>query len=75
MSGPVWKLLRLPGTCDACGEKADELLAVGIVVDFAFRPDSRFCRSCYERYKGHHDAPAQKAVAEQKVPPVLSRPI
>lgn len=74
MSGPVWKLLRLPGTCDACGENADELMAVGTVVDFAFRPDSRFCRSCYERYKGRHDDLDQKAVAEQKYPPVVSRP-
>lgn len=74
MSGPVWKILRLEGTCDSCGEKAPELLAVGTVVDFAFRPDSRFCHVCYERYKGHRDELDPRAVAEQKIPPFLSRP-
>ena len=74
MSGPVWKKLRRPGACDSCGEKVDELLAVGTVVDFAFRPDFAFCPVCYERYKGRHDELDPKAVAEQKVPPLVSRP-
>lgn len=74
MSGPVWKILRHPGTCDVCGEEAPQLLAVGTVADFAFRPDSRFCPSCYERYHERHDELDPKAVAEQRVPPLVSRP-
>lgn len=74
MSGPVWKLLHLPGTCDSCGDAADELLAVGIVVDFAFRPDFRYCRPCYDRYGGRHDELHPQAVAEQRAPKLLSRP-
>lgn len=74
MSGPVWKLLRAPGTCDSCGEEQGELLAVGTVVDFTFRPDSRFCRTCYDRYRGRHDELDQPAVAEQRAPSVISRP-
>lgn len=74
MSGPVWKLLKLTGPCDSCGEKVDELLAVGTVVDFEFRPDSRFCRVCYERYKGHRDELDPEAVADQQKPRLISRP-
>ena len=74
MSGPVWKVLRHEGTCDSCGETVPELLAVGTVVDFSFRPDSRFCHICYERYKGRHDELDQNAVAEQKAPLFVSRP-
>jgi len=74
MSGPVWKLLKMPGTCDSCGESASELLSVGTVVDYAFRPEYRFCRSCYDRYGGRHDELHQKAVDEQQLPPVVSRP-
>ncbi len=74
MSGPVWKLLRTPGACDSCGESANELLSVGTVVDYAFRPDFRFCRACYDRYEGRHDELHPKAVAEQQLPPVISRP-
>ena len=74
MSGPVWKLLRLEGPCDSCGEKVPELLAVGTVVDFTFRTDSRFCRECYERYKGHRDELDPRAVDEQQFPPLVSRP-
>jgi len=74
MSGPVWKRLRLEGTCDACGAASRELLAVGTVVDFCFRPDFRFCPACYERYRGRHDELHPQAVAEQQDPPVISRP-
>ena len=74
MSGPVWKILHLEGSCDSCGERQQELLAVGTVVDFAFRIDSRFCKACYEKYKGRHDELDQKAVDEQQVPPLISRP-
>lgn len=74
MSGPVWKVLRLSGTCDACGETADRLLSTGTVVDFEFRPDFRFCPVCYERYKGRRDELNPRAVAEQKAPPFISRP-
>ena len=74
MSGPVWKLLKLAGPCDACGETAEELLSVGTVVDFEFRPEYRYCRGCYERYKGHRDELHPKAVAEQRAPGVISRP-
>lgn len=74
MSGPVWKLLKVPGTCSACGESAPELLSVGTLVDFEFRPDSSFCAACYERYKGHRDELDQKAVAEMRAPAALSRP-
>ena len=74
MSGPVWKRLRLEGTCDSCGEKANELLAVGIVVDFAFRPDFRYCPACYRRYGGRHDELDPQAVAEQRAPSLISRP-
>lgn len=75
MSGPVWKRLRTRGTCDSCGETSDTLLAVGTVVDFSFRVDSRFCPVCYDRYTGRHDELDPKAVAEQKAPPLVSRPI
>ena len=75
MSGPVWKRLKTEGPCDACGTAVPELLAVGTVVDFSFRPDSRFCSSCYERYKGRHDELDPRAVADQKRPPLISRPI
>ena len=75
MSGPVWKRLRLKGTCDACGETCDELFASGTVVDFAFTPDSRYCASCYTRYAGRYDELNPKAVDEQQNPPALSRPI
>ncbi len=74
MSGPVWKLLHSHGTCDACGETVDELLAVGTVVDFVFRPDARYCRECYDRYSGRYDELDPRAVAEQRTPPRLSRP-
>lgn len=74
MSGPVWKLLRTPGVCDSCGESVPELLSVGTVVDYAFRPDYRFCRTCYDRYGGRHDDLDPKAVAEQQLPPLISRP-
>ena len=56
----------MTGSCDSCGEGADELLAVGTVVDYAFRPDYRFCRACYDRYEGRHDELHPKAVAEQQ---------
>jgi hypothetical protein len=75
MSGPVWKRLRLKGTCDACGETCDELLASGTVSDFAFTPDSRYCLSCYTRYAGRYDELNPRAVDEQQAPPVISRPI
>ena len=75
MSGPVWKRLRLTGTCDSCGTSVPELLAVGTVVDFSFRTDSKFCPVCYERYRGRHDELDPQAVAEQKAPPLISRPI
>lgn len=74
MSGPVWKLLRLPAACDSCGDTFPELLAVGTLVDYSFRPDSRYCRTCYERYRGHHDELDPKAVSDQKTPPLVSRP-
>ena len=74
MSGPVWKVIRAPGTCDACGEAASERLAVGTVVDFAFLPDSAYCRTCYDRYQGRHDELNPRAVAEQRTPSLLSRP-
>ena len=74
MSGPVWKRLRLEGACDSCGEKTSELLAVGTVVDFSFRPDFRYCAACYARYGGRHDELHPRAVAEQRNPPVISRP-
>lgn len=74
MSGPVWKLLKTPGPCDSCGETASELLSVGTVVDYAFRPDSRFCRTCYDRYAGRHDELDPKAVREKQLPPLISRP-
>lgn len=74
MSGPVWKRLRLEGTCDSCGETLAELLAVGTVVDFTFRPDFRYCPACYERYRGRHDELHPKAVAEAQDPPLISRP-
>ena len=74
MSGPVWKRLRLEGTCDACGAASKELFAVGTVVDFSFRPDFRYCPACYERYRGRHDELHPQAVAEQQTPPVISRP-
>jgi hypothetical protein len=75
MSGPVWKRLRLKGTCDSCGESAEELFAVGTVVDFAFTPDSRYCATCYARYAGRYDELDPKAVDEQQAPPAISRPI
>jgi hypothetical protein len=75
MSGPVWKRLRLEGTCDSCGEKSNELLAVGIVVDFAFRTDFAFCPVCYEKYHGRYDELDPKAVADAKAPPLISIPI
>ena len=75
MSGPVWKRLRLEGTCDACGETVDELLASGTVSDFKFTPDARYCLSCYTRYAGRYDELNPGAVDEQQVPPVISRPI
>ena len=74
MSGPVWKRLRLKGTCDACGETCDELLASGTVVDFTFTPDSRYCPSCYARYAGRYDELNPKAVAEQQNPPAHLAP-
>jgi len=74
MSGPVWKVLHRPGTCDSCGEKFEKLLAVGTMVDYAFRTDSAFCQACYDRYRGHHDELDPRAVAEQRNPPVVSRP-
>ncbi len=74
MSGPVWKILRTPGTCDVCGEDVPELYAVGTVVDYAFTPDSRFCRVCYDRYRERHDELDPRAVAEQRTPPFVSRP-
>jgi len=66
--------MRLEGVCDSCGEKVPELLAVGTVVDFAFRPDSSFCRVCYERYKGRRDELDQRANDEEQLPPLVSRP-
>lgn len=74
MSGPVWKRLRLEGTCDSCGETSAELLAVGTVVDFIFRPEFRYCPACYERYRGRHDELHPRAVAESQDPPLISRP-
>jgi hypothetical protein len=74
MSGPVWKLLRLSGARDSCGENVKERLAVGTVVDFSFHPDFSFCPVCYERYKGRRDELNQKAVEEQQIPPFVSRP-
>ena len=74
MSGPVWKVVRISGPCDSCGETVPERFGVGTVVDFEFRPDSMFCAVCYERYKGHRDELDPKAVAEQRVPPLVSRP-
>ena len=74
MSGPVWKRLKLTGPCDSCGETVDELLAVGTVVDFEFRPDSRFCHVCYDRYQGHRDELDPSAVADQQKPRLISRP-
>jgi len=74
MSGPVWKLLKLNGACDSCGEKVDELLAVGTVVDFEFTPDYRFCRVCYDRYKGRRDELDPAAIADAKTPRLISRP-
>ena len=75
MSGPVWKRLRLKGTCDACGETCDELLASGTVSDFAFTPDSRYCLSCYDALRGPVRRAEPRAVDEQQAPPVISRPI
>ena len=75
MSGPIWKRLRLEGTCDSCGEKASELLAVGILVDFAFRPNFRFCATCYEKYHGRHDELDPEAAAEQQRPRLISIPV
>jgi hypothetical protein len=66
--------MRVNGSCDSCGEPAAELLAVGTVVDFEFRPDARFCRVCYDRYSGQHHSLDLKAVAEQKAPSSVSRP-
>ena len=74
MSGPVWKRLKLTGPCDSCGETVDELLAVGTVVDFEFRPDSRFCHDCSDRYQGHRDELDPSAVADQQKPRLISRP-
>jgi hypothetical protein len=74
MSGPVWKRLRLEGTCDSCGERVRELLAVGIVVDFSFHPDFRYCPACYGKYAGRHDELDPRAVAEQQAPSLISRP-
>lgn len=74
MSGPVWKVIRAPGTCDSCGEAVNERLAVGTVVDYAFRPDSAYCRSCYDRYQGRRDELNPKAVDEQRSPSLISRP-
>jgi hypothetical protein len=74
MSGPVWKRLRLEGTCDSCGEKTNELLAVGIVVDFTFRPDFRYCAACYGKYRGRRDQLHPEAVAELQSPSLISRP-
>lgn len=75
MSGPVWKILRSPGTCDVCGEEAQELLAVGTVSDFEFRPRQRYCKVCYDRYRERHAELDPKSVAEQRVPPLISRPV
>ena len=75
MSGPIWKRLRLEGTCDSCGEKASELLAVGILVDFAFRPNFRFCATCYEKYHGRRDELDPAAAAEQQRPRLISIPV
>ena len=47
---------------------------MGTVVDFAFRPDFRYCPACYERYRGRHDELHPQAVAEQRNPPLISRP-
>ena len=66
--------LRLEGTCDSCGDHASELLAVGTVVDFAFRPKFRYCAACYEKYGGRHDELDPEAVAEQQEPSLISRP-
>ncbi len=74
MSGPVWKRLRLKGTCDSCGETVPEVLAVGTVVDFRFLPDFRFCPACYDHYRGRYEDLDPKAVSEQRNPPLLSRP-
>jgi hypothetical protein len=75
MSGPVWKLLRLEGPCDSCGETASERFAVGILVDFAFRPDFTFCPACYRRYRGRYEELDPQAVADAKAPPLISLPI
>ncbi len=74
MSGPVWKVLKVPGTCSSCGETSPELFAVGTLVDFEFRPDSAFCPACYERYAGHRGELDQRAVADQRAPRAISRP-
>ncbi len=65
----------MAATCDSCGESVERLLATGTVVDFEFRPDFRYCEACYEKYRGHRDELNPRAVAEQKVPPLVSRPI
>lgn len=75
MSGPVWKLVRVAGACSSCGETVPELLAVGTVADFEFRPDFRYCRACYERYRDHRDELDQPAVLEQQRPTAVSRPV
>ncbi|MCG3193586.1 MAG: hypothetical protein DIJKHBIC_02840 [Thermoanaerobaculia bacterium] len=66
--------MRMSGPCDCCGETADELLAVGTVADFVFRPDFAYCRVCYDRYNGRHDELHPEAVAEQRAPRLISRP-
>ncbi len=74
MSGPVWKRLKMKGTCQVTGEESDELFAVGTVSDFVFFPTLVMGREAYERYKGHYDHLDLKALTEQKVPSVISRP-
>jgi hypothetical protein len=66
--------MRMSGTCDCCGETSSELLAVGTVSDFVFRPDFSYCRVCYDRYQGRHDDLNQQAVADQQAPRLISRP-
>ena len=66
------KLAESLGATDLVNAK--DVDAVGTVVDYEFRPDFAFCRPCYDRYKGHHDELDPKAVAEQRVPPIVSRP-
>ncbi len=66
--------MRTSGICDCCGEPANQLLAVGTVSDFVFRPDFNYCETCYDRYKGRHDELHPQAVQEQRVPPQISRP-